>query len=66
MKTRRKKRRFLGFLSRIELDLPVKVYEVNHYAYPHSSPEEAMRGDWERVGKDFRIAIERAYDEAAR
>lgn len=65
MKTRRKKRKFLGFLSRIALDLPAKVYEVNRYPYPHSSPEEAMRGDWERVGKDFRVAIERAYDEAA-
>ena len=66
MKTRHKKRKFLGSLSRITLDLPSKVYEVNRYAYPHSSPEAAMRGDWERVGKDFRVAIERVYGEAAR
>lgn len=66
MKTRYKKRKFLGSLSKITLDLPGKVYEINRYAYPHSSPEEAIRSDWERVGKYFRVAIEQAYEEAAK
>ncbi len=63
MKVRKKKRDFFG-LSKIALDLPSRVYEVNRYAYPHSSPEEAMRSDWERVGKDFRVALDRAYEKA--
>lgn len=65
MKTRNKKRNFFGLLSKISLDLPSKVYEVKRYAYPHSSPKDAMRGDWVRVGKDFRVALERAYDETS-
>jgi len=38
---------------------PAQVYQINHYRYPHNSERDAMRGDWERVGGDFKVVIER-------
>ena len=33
----------------------------HHYrrAYPHSSEAEALRGDWEKVGRDIEGAIQK-------
>lgn len=34
----------------------------SHYrrAYPHTSEVEALRGDWEKIGKDIRKATQEA------
>ena len=48
-----------------DLSLPAKVYGVNGYRYPHKSEQDAMRGDWEKIGGDFRVSIEKAERETA-
>ncbi len=44
---------------------PGDVYHVNQYRYPHGSELDALRGDWERVGNDFKSVIERENGKAA-
>lgn len=44
---------------------PAQIYQINHYRYPHNSERDAMRGDWERVGGDFMVVIERENGKAA-
>jgi hypothetical protein len=48
-----------------DLSLPAKVYRVNRYRYPHKSEQDAMRGDWEKIGGDFRVSIAKAERETA-
>ena len=48
-----------------DLSLPAKVYQAKRYLYPHESEQEAMRGDWEKIGADFRVSIAKAEREAA-
>jgi hypothetical protein len=48
-----------------DLSLPAKVYQANRYLYPHGSEQEAMRGDWEKIGDDFRVSIAKAERETA-
>lgn len=38
---------------------PAEVYQIKQYRYPHNSERDAMRGDWERVGGDFKVVIGR-------
>lgn len=38
---------------------PSDVYDVKQYRYPHNSERDALRSDWERVGGDFKVIIER-------
>lgn len=38
---------------------PAETFTVNVYTYPHNSAEEAMRGDWVRVGDEIRGAMKR-------
>jgi hypothetical protein len=38
---------------------PAEVYQIKQYRYPHNSERDAMRSDWERVGGDFKVAIDR-------
>jgi hypothetical protein len=33
------------------------IYQGTAYVYPHKSPADAMRGDWQKVGADFRKAM---------
>lgn len=44
------------------LESPADTYRVNRYAYPHRSEQEALRGDWLRVGGDMRKTIKREKD----
>lgn len=39
--------------------LPAQVYSANEYTYPHASTRDALRGDWERIGGDFKAVIKR-------
>lgn len=39
--------------------LPAQVYSTNDYTYPHASTRDALRGDWERIGGDFKTVIKR-------
>jgi len=53
--------RFLsGILSGISST--ATVYETRPYGYGHASATDALRGDWARVGRDFRRVIDRAND----
>jgi len=47
------------------VESPADTFQVNRYAYPHVSEQEAMRGDWKRVGKELRDAMARADVKAA-
>lgn len=47
------------------IEAPADTFQVNRYAYPHSSEQEAMRSDWRRVGDELRDAIKRADGKAA-
>jgi len=38
---------------------PADTFIVNTYAYPHESEQEAMRGDWIRVGNMLKDAMKR-------
>ena len=38
---------------------PADVFQIKKYRYPHLSEREALRGDWGRVGGDFKVVIER-------
>lgn len=42
------------------LESPADTFQVNRYAYPHKSEQEAMRGDWRRVGDGLKDAMARA------
>lgn len=44
---------------------PADVYRVNRYRYPHNAELNALRGDWERVGNDFKTVIDREHGKAA-
>lgn len=48
-----------------DFSLPAKVYQANRYLYPHGSEQEAIRGDWEKIGGDFRVSIAKAERETA-
>lgn len=47
------------------IESPADTFHVNRYAYPHVSEQEAMRGDWKRVGDELRDAMKRADVKAA-
>ena len=47
------------------LEAPADTFQVNRYAYPHASEQEAMLGDWQRVGNEVRDAMARADVKAA-
>jgi hypothetical protein len=54
-------RKALGIrIPKPDLSLPAKVYRVNRYRYPHESEQDAMRGDWEKIGADFHVSIEKS------
>ena len=54
----------MGRIPRPDLSLPAEVYRANRYCYPHESDQEAMRGDWEKIGADFRVSITKAERES--
>lgn len=60
---RKAKAFFDGALRGVEA--PADTFIVNEYAYPHESPQEAMRQDWERVGDELRKSIKQADVKAA-
>jgi hypothetical protein len=41
------------------LEAPSDTFRVNRYTYPHKSAQEAMRGDWRRVGDELKEVIQR-------
>lgn len=45
----------MGFL--IGLGSPVRLSASALYRFPHRNSAEALRGDWLRIGKDIRIAM---------
>jgi hypothetical protein len=47
------------------IESPADTFQVNRYSYPHSSEQEAMRGDWVRVGDELRRVIKRTDGKAA-
>ena len=54
----------MGRIPRPDLSLPAEVYRANRYRYPHESDQEAMRGDWEKIGGDFHVSIAKAERES--
>jgi hypothetical protein len=42
------------------IESPADTFQVNRYAYPHSSEQEAMRSDWRRIGDELRHAMKSA------
>ena len=42
------------------MEAPADTFSVNHYSYPHRSEQDAMRGDWKRVGDQLRDSMDRA------
>lgn len=38
---------------------PADTFTVNTYSYPHASEQDAMRGDWVRVGNGLKDSMKR-------
>ena len=53
------------YYPKLDLSLPARVYRTSRYLHPHESDQEAMRGDWEKIGADFRVSISKAERETA-